>query len=128
MPTAHRVACLRDDAVFIVFLYQRWCYPVDKKRANEYGIAYEREEAPAREEEEAAAAVAAAAAASAPLELREHVGLREAEGEEGGEAEEKDKDKDTMEDEDDGEDKVAGLTPMDVKRSVVASESVSTAE
>ena len=44
MPTAHRVACLRDDAVFLVFLYQRWCYPVDKKRANEYGIAYEREE------------------------------------------------------------------------------------
>ena len=57
MPTAHRVACLRDDAVFLVFLYQRWCYPVDKKRANEYGIAYEREEGEeeeerAREEEE----------------------------------------------------------------------------
>ena len=128
MPTAHRVACLRDDAVFLVFLYQRWCYPVDKKRANEYGIAYEREEAPAREEAEAAeAAAAAAAAAAAPLELREHVGLREAEGEEGGEAEEKDKDKD-MEDGDDGDDKVAGLTPMDVKRSVVQSESVPTAD
>ena len=44
MPTAHRVACLRDDAVFLVYLYQRWCYPTDKKRANEYGIAYERDE------------------------------------------------------------------------------------
>jgi len=42
MPTAHRVACLRDDAVFMVYLYQRYLYPVDKARANEYGIAYER--------------------------------------------------------------------------------------
>ena len=69
MPTAHRVACLRDDAVFLVFLYQRWCYPVDKKRANEYGIAYERE-AYAQPAEEAAAD-AAAAADAVPLELRE---------------------------------------------------------
>ena len=63
MPTAHRVACLRDDAVFLVFLYQRWCYPVDKKRANEYGIAYERE-AYAQPAEEAAADAAAAADAT----------------------------------------------------------------
>ena len=41
MPMHHRVACLRDDAVFVVFLYQRWCYKVDKTRPNEYGIAYE---------------------------------------------------------------------------------------
>lgn len=40
MPTAHRVACLRDDAVFFVLLYQRRCYPVDLARANEYGYAY----------------------------------------------------------------------------------------
>ncbi|KAM7349608.1 lipid scramblase CLPTM1L [Cochliomyia hominivorax] len=32
MPTAHRVACLRDDVVFLIYLYQRWLYPVDKKR------------------------------------------------------------------------------------------------
>ncbi|KAH8245362.1 hypothetical protein KR032_009504 [Drosophila birchii] len=32
MPTAHRVACLRDDIVFIIYLYQRWLYPVDKSR------------------------------------------------------------------------------------------------
>ena len=44
MPTAHRVACLRDDIVFFIFLYQMWLYPVDMKRANEYGIAYEEEE------------------------------------------------------------------------------------
>merc|ERR1711965_1160188 len=41
MPTHHRVACLRDDVVFFCFLYQRYLYPVDKTRANEYGIAYE---------------------------------------------------------------------------------------
>ncbi len=50
MPTAHRVACLRDDAVFLVYMYQRYLYPVDKTRANEYGIAYEREEVEATAE------------------------------------------------------------------------------
>ncbi|XP_076648600.1 lipid scramblase CLPTM1L [Halictus rubicundus] len=33
-PTAHRIACFRDDAVFLVYLYQRWLYPVDKSRPN----------------------------------------------------------------------------------------------
>jgi hypothetical protein len=37
MPTLHRIACLRDDAVFIVYLYQRYKYKVDPTRANEYG-------------------------------------------------------------------------------------------
>ncbi|CAG8456951.1 4361_t:CDS:10 [Ambispora gerdemannii] len=37
MPMLHRLACLRDDVVFFVYLYQRWIYPVDEKRANEYG-------------------------------------------------------------------------------------------
>ncbi|XP_055381132.1 lipid scramblase CLPTM1L [Condylostylus longicornis] len=32
MPTTHRVACFRDDIVFIIYLYQRWLYPVDNKR------------------------------------------------------------------------------------------------
>ncbi|XP_043262875.1 cleft lip and palate transmembrane protein 1-like protein [Colletes gigas] len=32
VPTAHRIACFRDDAVFLVYLYQRWLYPVDKSR------------------------------------------------------------------------------------------------
>ena len=43
MPLHHKIACLRDDVVFLVFLYQRYLYPVDKTRANEYGIAYEHE-------------------------------------------------------------------------------------
>ncbi|XP_060084173.1 lipid scramblase CLPTM1L-like [Ylistrum balloti] len=44
MPTAHRLACFRDDVVFVVYLYQRWLYPVDKKRVNEFGISYEDED------------------------------------------------------------------------------------
>jgi len=43
MPTMHRLSCLRDDVIFLVYLYQRWAYGVDKKRANEYGQV-EREE------------------------------------------------------------------------------------
>lgn len=34
MPTAHRIACFRDDAVFLIYLYQRWLYPVDKSRTD----------------------------------------------------------------------------------------------
>jgi len=46
MPTLHRVACFRDDVVFFIFLYQRWIYPVDKKRKNEYGRSGEDTEHP----------------------------------------------------------------------------------
>ena len=37
MPTMHRLSCLRDDFIFLIYLYQRWLYGVDKKRANEFG-------------------------------------------------------------------------------------------
>lgn len=37
MPTLHRLSVFRDDIVFLVYLYQRWIYRVDKKRANEFG-------------------------------------------------------------------------------------------
>lgn len=39
MPTLHRLSVFRDDLVFLVYIYQRWIYPVDKKRANEFGCA-----------------------------------------------------------------------------------------
>ena len=39
MPAMHRVACFRDDLVFCVFVYQRYLYPVDYKRINEFGQA-----------------------------------------------------------------------------------------
>lgn len=47
MPTMHRLACFRDDAVFLILLYQRYIYPVDMKRANEYGQVGDRDAAEA---------------------------------------------------------------------------------
>ncbi len=44
MPLLHRLACLRDDLIFVIFLYQRWLYPVDKRRVNEFGYAYSDEQ------------------------------------------------------------------------------------
>jgi len=38
MPTAHRVACFRDDIVFLIYLYQRWLYPIDKNRIDVSGM------------------------------------------------------------------------------------------
>lgn len=32
-------ACGRTDIVFLFLLYQRWIYPVDKERVNEFGYA-----------------------------------------------------------------------------------------
>lgn len=40
MPTSHRVACFRDDIVFMIYLYQRYLYPVDKTRVDE-GTSFE---------------------------------------------------------------------------------------
>lgn len=45
MPTTHRLACFRDDVVFMIYLYQRYLYPVDKSRVNEFGESFEAEPA-----------------------------------------------------------------------------------
>ncbi|XP_015758843.1 PREDICTED: cleft lip and palate transmembrane protein 1 homolog [Acropora digitifera] len=37
MPTLYRLGCFRDDIVFFIALYQRWIYPIDPKRVNEFG-------------------------------------------------------------------------------------------
>ena len=37
MPIMHRLACLRDDVIFFIFLYQRYKYKTDYTRVNEYG-------------------------------------------------------------------------------------------
>eukprot|EP00752_Nemacystus_decipiens_P016247 g14527.t1 len=37
MPTMHRLSCFRDDVVFVVYLYQRWIYPVDANRPQDRG-------------------------------------------------------------------------------------------
>lgn len=39
------------DVIFLIYLYQRWAYPVDKKRVNEFGFGGE-------DEDEAALALA----------------------------------------------------------------------
>lgn len=37
MPMLHRLATLRDDVIFFVYLYQSYKYKVDYKRVNEFG-------------------------------------------------------------------------------------------
>lgn len=37
MPMLHRLATLRDDVIFFVYLYQSWKYKVDYSRVNEFG-------------------------------------------------------------------------------------------
>jgi len=37
MPIMHRLACLRDDVIFFIFLYQKYKYRTDYTRVNEYG-------------------------------------------------------------------------------------------
>lgn len=32
------------DIIFLIYLYQRWKYPVDRKRVNEFGFGGEEEE------------------------------------------------------------------------------------
>jgi hypothetical protein len=44
MPTLHRLATLRDDVIFFVYLYQTYMYKVDYSRVNEFGQGGEDEE------------------------------------------------------------------------------------
>ncbi|KAE8126176.1 hypothetical protein FH972_020919 [Carpinus fangiana] len=44
MPTLHRLSVFRDDVIFMIYLYQRWKYPVDKKRVNEFGFGGEEDD------------------------------------------------------------------------------------
>ena len=32
MPTMHRISCFRDDVIFVIYLYQRYKYKIDKTR------------------------------------------------------------------------------------------------
>ncbi|XP_047315214.1 cleft lip and palate transmembrane protein 1 homolog [Impatiens glandulifera] len=62
MPMLHRLSVFRDDIIFLIIVYQRWIYPVDKKRVNEFGFTAE---------EENQAAIAAAASSSALISTTE---------------------------------------------------------
>ncbi|KAJ5809281.1 Cleft lip and palate transmembrane 1 [Penicillium pulvis] len=53
MPWLHRLATLRDDVIFFIWLYQGWKYKVDFKRVNEFGQGGDSDE----EEEETAPVV-----------------------------------------------------------------------
>ena len=37
MPTLHRLATLRDDVIFFIWLYQKYMYKIDFSRVNEFG-------------------------------------------------------------------------------------------
>jgi hypothetical protein len=50
MPLLHRLSVFRDDLVFLIYLYQRWVYRVDKSRVNEFGFS---DQAPEEEEQAA---------------------------------------------------------------------------
>ncbi|KAJ9131113.1 ClpTM1 domain-containing protein [Pleurostoma richardsiae] len=51
MPFLHRLATLRDDVIFFVYLYQRWAYRVDYSRINEFGQGGEDDEPAAADKE-----------------------------------------------------------------------------
>ncbi|KAI9884525.1 MAG: hypothetical protein M1823_003683 [Watsoniomyces obsoletus] len=44
MPTLHRLATLRDDVIFFIYIYQSWIYRVDYTRVNEFGQGGEEDE------------------------------------------------------------------------------------
>ena len=48
MPTLHRLATLRDDVIFFVYLYQSYKYKVDYTRVNEFGQGGDEEELEAK--------------------------------------------------------------------------------
>ncbi|KAL2067714.1 hypothetical protein VTL71DRAFT_15810 [Oculimacula yallundae] len=48
MPTLHRLATLRDDVIFFVYLYQSYKYKVDFTRVNEFGQGGDEEELEAK--------------------------------------------------------------------------------
>ncbi|GAV81644.1 LOW QUALITY PROTEIN: CLPTM1 domain-containing protein [Cephalotus follicularis] len=45
MPMLHRQS-FEVNVIFLIYLYQRWAYPVDKKRVNEFGFAGEDDQVP----------------------------------------------------------------------------------
>ncbi|KAL8814009.1 MAG: hypothetical protein Q9191_008581 [Dirinaria sp. TL-2023a] len=52
MPTLHRLATLRDDVIFFVYLYQSYAYRVDYSRVNEFGQGGGDDAEPVREEQQ----------------------------------------------------------------------------
>ncbi|RPA78399.1 cleft lip and palate transmembrane 1 [Ascobolus immersus RN42] len=82
MPTLHRLATLRDDVIFFVYLYQAYYYRVDPKRVNEFGQGGEDDEpvegAEGIEGAEKKKEITAAGEEPEPVEKREEVEVVEA--------------------------------------------------
>lgn len=57
MPWLHRLATLRDDVIFFIYLYQTWIYRVDYSRINEFGQGGDEDEEEEETSEEKTAAV-----------------------------------------------------------------------
>ncbi|KAJ9657350.1 hypothetical protein H2198_004361 [Neophaeococcomyces mojaviensis] len=51
MPVLHRLATLRDDVIFFIWLYQKWIYRVDFTRVNEFGQGGDDEDEPLKDGE-----------------------------------------------------------------------------
>ncbi|EDU46463.1 cleft lip and palate associated transmembrane protein 1 [Pyrenophora tritici-repentis] len=66
MPTLHRLATLRDDVIFFVYLFQTWKYKVDYNRINEFGQGGDDEEV---EEKDANKPLVASAGADKGLKV-----------------------------------------------------------
>lgn len=77
MPTLHRLATLRDDVIFFVYLYQSYAYRVDTTRVNEFGQGGEDEEV---EEKIANKPLAAAPEADAGVDAKVDKGAGKATG------------------------------------------------
>lgn len=67
MPTLHRLATLRDDVIFFVYLYQSWAYKVDYSRVNEFGQGGGDDEQPEAKEVKEAKEATEAKLADQPL-------------------------------------------------------------
>jgi hypothetical protein len=76
MPTLHRLATLRDDVIFFVYLFQTWKYKVDYSRVNEFGQGGDDEEV---EEKDANRPLAAAPDADKELKVPDAAKVAEVE-------------------------------------------------
>ncbi|KAF2280395.1 cleft lip and palate transmembrane 1 [Westerdykella ornata] len=76
MPTLHRLATLRDDVIFFIYLYQTWIYKVDYSRVNEFGQGGDEEE---EEEKKANKPLRAPAGADKGLKVPDQEKVKEVE-------------------------------------------------
>ncbi|KAF3935751.1 hypothetical protein ABW19_dt0209699 [Dactylella cylindrospora] len=81
MPTLHRLATLRDDVIFFVYLYQLWSYRVDYSRVNEFGQGGDDPEEEEKQKAEAIKLVEAAEKEEKPVEEQPVEEKKESKGE-----------------------------------------------